>query len=136
MAASPLLLILICVMTHRYSVWAASSKPLPSESSCTSAYNALGQQTVLSRLSPCQGGITADCCAAGQALAGTSGDLAFCLCSPKLLAQIITTVESNPLARSAGITGGSIKAGWVIGYTEISCRVLYFMVTLQIRHCP
>ena len=75
---------------------------LPSEQSCTDKYNKIGQNALLARLSPCRSGITSECCTAGQALAGASGDFAYCLCIPKLLDQIISTTESNSLAKAAG----------------------------------
>lgn len=102
----------VLVLSVCYGGFMVRAAPeLPSESSCTAKYYKIGEQAILSRLTPCQGGITPECCAAGQALAGASGELAYCLCSPNLLGQIIGTIEGNALARAAGITGTSIKSG-------------------------
>ncbi|GAX83135.1 hypothetical protein CEUSTIGMA_g10561.t1 [Chlamydomonas eustigma] len=81
------------------------NKVPPDDATCTAQFNALGQNVLLQRLSPCQVGATPECCEAGQNLAGfrSSAPLAGCLCSKKLLDEVIGIAESNQLAKAAGV---------------------------------
>ena len=55
--------LLFCLTVLATRVFAV---PLPSDSSCAEAYGKIGQDALLSRLSPCQStSVTAACCAAG-----------------------------------------------------------------------
>lgn len=62
------------------------------------------------QLAPCQSGASEACCTAINNLAaiGGSGPLAGCLCYPEVLDETISTVESNALARAAGVTGDTV----------------------------
>jgi hypothetical protein len=54
---------------------------------------------------------TCDPCTRSQAnglLAG-SGELAYCLCNKDVLDTTLSTIQNNPLARSAGVTGAAIQ---------------------------
>ena len=61
------------------------------------------------RLQSCQGGATPQCCSDANALLGPGGQLGLCLCNPEVLSATLSAVESNPLARSAGVSASSIQ---------------------------
>ena len=86
------------------------AQTVPSASDCASKVSALGGDTaVLQRLQACSGGPTGSCCSAATGLF-KSGDLAYCLCNAAVLSASLSAVESNVLARAAGVTRASTTA--------------------------
>ncbi|KAG2452813.1 hypothetical protein HYH02_002160 [Chlamydomonas schloesseri] len=80
---------------------AAASQSLPDKGTCVST--AASQQDNLNVLAPCVGGPTASCCSTVNGFAGPGAPLAYCLCYPDLLEQLLGTVESNSLAKRFGV---------------------------------
>ncbi|KAG2444522.1 hypothetical protein HXX76_001269 [Chlamydomonas incerta] len=74
---------------------------LPDKGSCVST--AASQQNNLNVLAPCVGGPTSSCCSTVNGFAGPGAPLAYCLCYPDLLEQLLETVESNSLAKRFGV---------------------------------
>eukprot|EP00879_Flechtneria_rotunda_P000304 GHRR01000395.1.p1 GENE.GHRR01000395.1~~GHRR01000395.1.p1 ORF type:complete len:209 (+),score=54.24 GHRR01000395.1:183-809(+) len=84
---------------------------IPSSAECQSRINSIGQTGLLSQLSSCRGGATAQCCTAAQGLLGFpgSGQLAGCLCNADVEEGVLAGVEQNQLARSSGVTRASTQ---------------------------
>jgi hypothetical protein len=87
-----------------------TAQTVPSATDCASKVSALGgDAALLQRLQACSGGPTGSCCSAAAGLFKT-GELAYCLCNAAVLSASLSAVESNALARAAGVTRASTQA--------------------------
>ncbi|KAI8471788.1 MAG: hypothetical protein J3K34DRAFT_227252 [Monoraphidium minutum] len=88
---------------------AAAASQAPSSSDCLATTQSIGENSLLLRLSACQSGASSSCCSAANGLLSGSGELGNCLCNQDVLDQTLSTIESNPLAQSSGVTGAAIN---------------------------
>ncbi|PNW88252.1 hypothetical protein CHLRE_01g021300v5 [Chlamydomonas reinhardtii] len=86
----------------------AAAQSLPDKGTCVAT--AASQQDNLNVLAPCVGGPTASCCSTVNGFAGPGAPLAYCLCYPDLLEQLLQTVESNSLAQRFGVNRNLVSS--------------------------
>ncbi|KIZ06766.1 hypothetical protein MNEG_1176 [Monoraphidium neglectum] len=89
---------------------AATAQQIPSSSDCLARTQSIGENNLLLRYARDKHSSLkrGDVGNANGLLAG-SGELAYCLCNKDVLDTTLSTIQNNPLARSAGVTGAAIQ---------------------------